>query len=264
MGIFEFDHAIVRQPSHSVIHGLTSQPGAPPTFEAVAAEHRQYVQALQHCGLQVETLAPLEDFPDSIFVEDPALVFGDAAVLLRPGAPTRLAESQHLAEALRRRFGTVLQMKRGFADGGDMLLTPGGLLIGLSRRTDREGARELAGLLRQIGIESRIAETPQGTLHLKSDCAMLADDLILCTPALAAAAPLGGLRKLLVPQGEERAANSLRLNSTVLVGEHFPATAELLHSEGFTVVRVPVTAIGRLDAGLSCMSLRWKSQSAAR
>ena len=91
--IFEFDSALVRQPAQSVIHGLTSQTGPRPVFAAIAREHSEYVRALEECGLSVEILPPLEDYPDSIFVEDPALVFGDAAILLRPGAPTRLGEA---------------------------------------------------------------------------------------------------------------------------------------------------------------------------
>jgi dimethylargininase len=83
--IFNFTNALVRAPARSVVHGLSTQPGPRPTFEAIGSEHAQYVDALQACGLSVELLSPLEAYPDSIFVEDPALVFGEGAVLLRPG-----------------------------------------------------------------------------------------------------------------------------------------------------------------------------------
>lgn len=258
--IFEFDSALVRTPARSVVHGLSSQPGPRPLFEAIEREHGEYVRALEECGLTVETLPPLEDYPDSIFVEDPALVLGNAAIVLRPGAQTRLGEVTQIEPALGRHFERVLRLQTGFADGGDMLRTPDGMLIGLSKRTNRAGAAELRGLLQQLGINARIVNTPADTLHLKSDCSLIGEDHILCTAALAASGLFDEYRKLIVPASETRAANSLRLNDTLLVGEEFPLTLDLLRSNGYTVRALPVRAIGKLDAGLSCMSLRWKAR----
>jgi dimethylargininase len=258
--IFEFDSALVRAPARSVIRGLSSQPGPRPLFEAIEREHAEYVRALEECGLSVETLPPLEDYPDSVFVEDPALVFGNGAVVLRPGAQTRLGEVTEIEPALSRRFERVMRLQTGFADGGDMLFTPRGMLIGLSRRTNQAGATELCELLQQLGIDARIVNTPSDTLHLKSDCSLIGEDHILCTTGLAASGLFDGYRKLIVPDSEKRAANSLRLNDTVLVGAEFPLTLDLLRHNGYTVRALPVCAIGKLDAGLSCMSLRWKAQ----
>lgn len=262
--IFEFDSAVVREPAQSVIHGLSSQSGQRPSFEAIAREHAEYVRALEESGLSVEQLPPLENYPDSVFVEDPALVLGNAAILLRPGAQTRRGEASEIEEVLRRRFARVLTMQQGFADGGDMLLTPEGMLIGLSSRTDRVGAVEVANLLQQLGIGSRIVSTPAGTLHLKSDCALIDDDCILCTAALGASDVCARYRKLIVPEDEKRAANALRLNDTLLLGAEFPRTMDLLRSQGYAVRTLPVSEIGKLDAGLSCMSLRWKARRIAR
>ncbi len=260
--VFHFTNALVRAPGRSVVNGLSTQSGPRPTFEAVAAEHALYVKALEASGVTVEVLPALEDYPDSIFVEDPALVFaGGVAMLLRPGAPSRQGEVTEIAGALRQRFGRIMAIEEGFADGGDMLLTPAGMFIGLSGRTDRKGATELSGLLRQIGIAARIVNTPEGTLHLKSDCSLIADDHVLCTASLAASNIFDGYRKLVVPETERAAANALRLNDTVLVGDRFPKTIQLLQQQGYTVRAVPTQAIGRLDAGLSCMSLRWSTLS---
>src|SRR5882757_2528732 len=259
--VFKFSNALVRAPSRSVVHGLSSQTGPRPSFETIASEHAQYVAALDACGLAVEVLPSLESYPDSIFVEDPALVFSVAAILLRPGAPTRQGETKEIEGILRQRFGRVLAVREGFADGGDMLLTPSGVLIGLSSRTDRAGATELAGLLQQLGISSRIVNTPPGTLHLKSDCSLLADDHVLCTGALGALDIFAGYRKLIVPESEKAAANALRLNDTILIGDRFPKTIELLRQEGYEVRALPTDGIGKLDAGLSCMSLRWSKST---
>jgi len=255
--LFNFTKALVRAPGRSVVNGLSSQAGPRPSFETIAAEHTCYVEALGACGLAVEVLPPLESYPDSIFVEDPALVLTGAAILLRPGAPSRQGEVQEIEGALRKRFGRVLAIEEGFADGGDMLLTPAGMFIGLSSRTDQHGAKQLAGLLRQLGMDSRIVKTPPGTLHLKSDCSLIADDHILCTAALAASEIFHDYRKLVVPESERAAANALRLNDTILVGDRFPQTIQLLEEQGYNVEPVPNEGVGRIDAGLSCMSLRW-------
>ena len=258
--IFEFDRALVRRPGQSVIHGLSSQPGPRPLFSAVAREHAGYIQALRACGVAVDILPPLEDYPDSVFVEDPAVVFGDAAIVLRPGAETRLGEVTDMERVLTERFANVLRLKEGFADGGDMLLMPDGMLIGLSRRTNPAGAAELSGLLHQLGIPSRTVNTPADTLHLKSDCSLIDERVILCTAALERSGLFSGYGTVVVPDSEKRAANSLRVNDAVLVGEEFPRTIDLLQRSGYTVKALPVTAIGKLDAGLSCMSLRWKAR----
>ena len=256
--IFNFSKALVRAPGLSVVNGLSTQPGPRPSFETIAAEHTRYVETLEACGLDVEVLAPLEAYPDSIFVEDPALVLKGAAILLRPGAPSRQGEVQEIEAALRERFGTVLAIREGFGDGGDMLLTPAGMFIGLSSRTDEAGGTELAGLLGKLGVKSRIVSTPPGTLHLKSDCSLIADDHILCTSTLAASDIFNDYRKLVVPEDERAAANALRLNDTILVGDRFPKTIEMLRQQGYAVKPVANAGIGRLDAGLSCMSLRWR------
>jgi dimethylargininase len=165
-----------------------------------------------------------------------------------------------MERVLSERFASVLRLKEGFADGGDMLLGPEGMLIGLSRRTNQAGAAELSGLLRQLGIQSRTVNTPADTLHLKSDCSLIDEQVILCTAALERSGLFAGYRAVVVPDSEKRAANSLRVNDTVLVGEEFPRTIDLLQRNGYRVKALPVTAIGRLDAGLSCMSLRWKAR----
>ncbi len=257
--IHAFDQALCRRPARSVTSGLRADDRGDPSFEGVAAEHAAYVAALEAAGLAVELLDPLEACPDSVFIEDPALVFTEGAVLLRPGTPSRKGEAAAIAPALRARFDRVLALPEGTADGGDVLVTPEAVMIGLSARTDRIGARALAGCLSALGRNGVTVETPPGVLHFKSDCALLDDDTVLVTARLAASGVFGRLRQLIVPEGEEAAANALRLNDVVLVGQSYPRTMALLDAHGFVVVPLGVTEIGKIDAGLSCMSLRWRS-----
>jgi dimethylargininase len=257
MRIFDFNAAIVRRPGRSVVKGLRANSGPAPDFEGVSAEHRAYVDALRNAGVGVTVLDAMEEFPDSMFVEDPALVFSQAAVLLRPGAPTRLREADQLAPALVNRFPRVLKLAEGYVDGGDVLVTPRRVLIGVSARTSDVGANALQSLLTSIGIESQIAHTPTDTLHLKSDCSLIDEETVLCTKALADSGLFDGIRTLTVPHEERAAANALRVNEVVFVSAACPRAADALDRFGVNVVPLSVTEISKIDAGLSCMSLRW-------
>jgi dimethylargininase len=257
MRIFDFNSAIVRLPGQSVVDGLRAHDGPSPEFGQVLAEHAAYIEALRTAGVHVTVLEALEQFPDAIFVEDPALVFSRAAILLRPGAPSRQQEAAALAPVLAARFSRVLQLPLGHADGGDILVTPWGVLIGLSARTDEPGAGALATLLASIGFSSELVHTPRGTLHLKSDCALLDAETVLVTGNLARSGIFNHCRQLVVPAEEPAAANVLRVNDTVLVRAECPRTADLLERHGMNVVPLPTAHIARIDAGLSCMSLRW-------
>ena len=257
MRVFDFNSALVRTPGKSVVNGLRANPGPLPVFETILAEHQTYIAALQAAGVQVTVLDALEQFPDSIFVEDPALVFSQAAILLRPGAPSRMAEARELASTLTARFPEVLELREGFADGGDILVTPDLVLIGLSARTNESGAAGLQRLLESIGMTGKVVKVPRGTLHLKTDCSLVDEETILTTPALARSGLLESYRTLVVAEEERHATNAVRINDVVLIRAGCPRTLDLLQTHGLKVVPLPVSEIAKIDAGLSCMSLRW-------
>jgi len=251
---FAFEFAIVRTPAASVVDGLR-QGAEAPAYAGVLAEFQAYAAALAEAGLAVETLDPLDDFPDSVFVEDPAFVLAEGAILLKPGTPTRMGEAEAIAPALRRRFDRVLELDEGFADGGDILVLPDEILIGLSGRTDKLGAKRFCELARDLGRKARIVETPPGVLHLKTACALVGEATVIATPPLAGI--FARFEVIETPAGEERAANLLRLNDTILVGADYPRTIELLAGRVPTIVPLEVSEIRKIDAGLSCLSLRW-------
>jgi dimethylargininase len=258
MRVFDFDRALVREPGESVVRGLRTGSQAP-RHDRVLAEHRAYVAALEAAGVAVETLPPLPDYPDSVFVEDPAFVLPEGAILLRPGAASRLDEPATLASALNRHFAHVAEVDEGFVDGGDILVLPDEIMIGLSARTDRAGAERFAGLAGDLGRRARIVEPPPGLLHLKTGCGLIDERRIL---AAAPIAPLfGDYEVLITPEGETAAANLIRVNDRVLMAAAFPNTAALLAERGLDPVRIDAAEIAKIDAGLSCMSLRWLSGS---
>jgi dimethylargininase len=245
-----------------VVDGLRHGDHPGPDYERVVGEHIAYVAALSSAGVDVEVLPPLEAFPDSMFVEDPALVFGQGAILLRPGAASRAGEAAELAPVLRRCFPQLLLLDEGCADGGDVLVTPHAVYIGLSARTDHRGAAALVRALDRLGLEGRVVSTPPGVLHLKTGVSLLDETTLLASPAVAASGLFPGYRVLVTPEGEQAAANALRVNQVVMAGEAFPRTLEMLAGAGFEVVPLAVAEVGKIDAGLSCMSLRWGAQGA--
>jgi dimethylargininase len=264
MRVYDFNSAIVRTPGKSVVHGLSATAGPAPLFEAILAEHQAYVAALRAAGVAVTILPALEHFPDSIFVEDPALVFTAGAILLRPGAPTRMGEAEELAPALAGHFPHVLALPAGFADGGDILVTPSRVLIGLSARTNHAGAQALLVLLETLGLKGRVVDVPRGTLHLKTDCSLVDEETMLATETLRRSGLLGDYRVLVAPDEERHATNALRINDKVFIRAGCPRTLDLLLAHGLDVVPLPAFEIAKIDAGLSCMSLRWFDPQAAQ
>ena len=176
-------HALVRTPSASIVDGLRAAGGESPDHDRTLLQHGLYVEALRGAGLHVTVLPALEPFPDSTFVEDPAFVFGDTAVLLRSGAPSRLGETEAMADDLRRHFATVVELPgAGHVDGGDLLLLGGAVLIGLSERTDPAGAEALTQVLATVpgwATTTPVARAPQAApmtkvaLWLRSQMAYL-------------------------------------------------------------------------------------------
>ena len=256
--VFEFNNAIVRTPCHGIVNGLRAVDVGAPQYETVLSEHKAYVAALEKIGVKVETLPALDAYPDSMFVEDPALVFTEGAIVMRPGAPSRFGEAAEMAPVLKRRFQRVIELQGpGFADGGDILVTRDSVMIGLSDRTNETGAAALADALRGLGKNPKIVRTPANVLHFKSDCSLLDERTILSTSRLAASGVFDGFDLVLTPDGEEGAANALRINDNVFVGSAFPKTIALLQSRGYETIALATSEIAKVDAGLSCMSLRW-------
>jgi dimethylargininase len=249
---YQFNRAISRRPGASVVKGLRAGGGPDPSLEGVLAEHAAYVAALEAAGLAVTLLDPLEDFPDAIFVEDPALVFPDCAILLN-----RAGEGAFLRPTLAAMCETVLDLPEGHADGGDVLAMDGAVYIGLSARTDRTGAEALARLLEGTGRKAVVAETPPSVLHLKTASSIVDEETILATRELAASGVYKGYRVLEIPAGEEAGANVLRVNDTILAGSRFPRILDLLDGHGAKVVCLENSEIEKIDAGFTCMSLRW-------
>jgi dimethylargininase len=255
---WQFSRALLRNPATSAIKGLRAVDRGEPSLDGLIAEHSAYAEALRQAGVEADILPALEQYPDSMFIEDPALTFPECAIVLRPGAPSRFGEAAEIAPILGKSFETVHHLPApGFVDGGDILVASERVYIGLSSRTDRTGADALRSMLADTGRPSQIVEPPLGVLHLKSACSLLAENMLLATDEMADSGLFAEMDIVRVPNSEAAAANSLRVNDVVLVGVAFAETRKRLETAGYNVVSVPIAEVGKLDAGLSCMSLRW-------
>ena len=254
--MIEFKNAIVRAPGPNITNALSSK-GLSPNFLKVQSQHNHYKVVLKEIGLRIHELAPLKKFPDSVFVEDPALAFDNTCVVLRLGIQSRFGESAALEQDIQSIFSNLIRIDKGKIEGGDILRVGSHFIVGLSERTDREGAKALEQILSPLGATLEISNTPRGVLHFKSECSLIDNETILATERLIKTGFFGKKYRLLnVPHGEEMAANCLSINGQVLAPKGFKRTLDLLSKE-YKVKVVDVSEMAKVDAGLSCMSIRW-------
>ncbi|MBX2825096.1 MAG: dimethylarginine dimethylaminohydrolase [Gammaproteobacteria bacterium] len=258
---YTFTDVIAREPGDSVIQGLRDGDGPNPDAGAFRQQHTDYLSVLRDVGVNTLVLPVLEAFPDSVFVEDAALVFGDTAIALRPGAPTRQGEVAALLPTLQSEFKRVLSLADidpdACVDGGDILIAEQDVFAGESARTNRKGIEILSALLTELGYRLRAVNTPASILHFKTACGLLDEETVFATRALAATGCFSGYKVIEAVDDEEAAANLVRMNDWVLVASGYPATCELLEREGYRVRTVDISEAARIDGGLSCMSLRF-------
>ena len=253
---YKFKNAIIRKPNKSIQNGLSSQ-NLHPQYEIITEEHSNYIKAMEEVGLKINLLETLEEYPDSIFVEDPALAYKSNIIILNPFDPTRNGEKNIIKNEIKDLFDNIFFVEDGFVEGGDILNISNHFIIGLSDRTNKLGAEKLSNILKRLGATVEICETPKDILHFKSECSVLDNDTILVSNKMAKLDYLKSNYNLIkLPIGEEGAANSLRINDKLLLPDGFFQAEEIL-SKNYNIIKISVSEIAKVDAGLSCMSLRW-------
>jgi len=223
------------------------------------AQHERYCETLERCGLRLTRLSTDAHFPDATFVEDTAILTGRGAIVTRPGADSRLGEVESVREALSELAPSLGEIERpGTVDGGDVCEVNGRFLIGISDRTNEEGARQLAAILASHGYEHTTIDVrgmPE-LLHLKSGLAALDDGRLVAVAALAARDELRGYPLLRVDDRESYAANCVCVNGRVLIARGFPLIEAALVALRYDVVTLEMSEFRKMDGGLSCLSLR--------
>jgi len=258
--------ALVRPPGDSYAKGLTQSGLGPPDLERALAQHAAYALALEAAGVRVVRLPPDSRYPDSTFVEDTAVIVGRAAVLTRPGAPSRRGETAAIQDALAPLLDSIDAIEApGTLDGGDVLEAGDRFLIGISERTNEAGARRLSGFLADRG---RAAETVElrgmpRLLHLKTGISWLGGRLAVVASELEPAARALGLEPLVVDDAEVYAANTIRVNGRVLLPAGAPRLERALREQGLATITLEMSEFRKMDGGLSCLSLRLPAESDA-
>ena len=253
----QFTKAIVRTPCEKITEGLSSVDLGLPDYKLALRQHGLYVDALKKCGLELTVLAANDEFPDSTFVEDTALLTPSVAVITNPGAPSRTGEVLAIHNVLRKFYDEIaLITAPGTLEAGDVMMASSHYFVGLSERTNEEGAGQLISILEAYGMSGSVVDI-SGMLHLKSGVSYLENNILLAVDTLSEHHAFSQFNIIPVPDNEAYAANSLWLNGTVLVPEGYPVTLENIRSANYETIVLDVSEFRKLDGGLSCLSLRF-------
>lgn len=253
-----YTRAIVRPPPPTFAAGLTGDRGCLPDPGLALAQHDRYCQLLIDCGLTLTTLPADAAYPDSCFVEDTAIVTPRGAIATRPGAPSRVGEVESVVDALRVRFPHIAKIvEPGTLDGGDVCRIEEHFLVGLSARTNEEGARQLAQFLDGLGYGSSVVDIRSHArlLHLKSGVSYVGEGRLVVVEDISATAALRPYERLLVTDTERYAANCLRVNDRVLIAAGHPLLAEVLSGLGYQTAAINLSEFRKMDGSLTCLSL---------
>lgn len=252
-----FTKAIVRKPGRSVVHGITTAGLGKVDFQLVCRQHDAYISALKGCGLEVIVLDAQERFPDSVFMEDVALLTPKCAIITRPGAESRQGEELLIKSTLEQYYDNLALIKSaGMVEAGDIMMAGNHFFIGLSERTNQEGAKQLFAILERYGHTGSTVRL-QDLLHLKTGCSYLENNTMVVIPAMAQKPEFSGYDKIVVDEDESYAANCVWINGTVLIPSGNPKLEAKVINKGYQVIELEMSEFRKLDGGLSCLSLRF-------
>lgn len=253
-----FKNVIVRRPARSLENGITSNPQfGKPVHENALVQHDSYVEALKKCGVQVHVLEADERYPDSCFVEDVAVCTREFAMVTSPGAESRKGEEIEIVETLKKFYEDIVFVKApGTLEGGDVMMIGDHYYIGLSDRTNQEGANQLIEALEAHGMHGSVIEMKE-MLHLKTGLAYLEDNILLVAGEFIECEEFNKYTKVIIDDDESYAANCIRVNDYVLVPKSFDKTKAKIEAAGLKVITVDTSEYMKVDGGLSCLSLRF-------
>jgi dimethylargininase len=244
--------AIVRRPGRTFANGITTSKLGKADQVIALVQHDAYCNALIKCGVELIVLEADENFPDSCFVEDTAVVTEKMAVITRPGASQRRGEESSIREVLSKFKKIELIQEPGTVDGGDIMRMDDHFFIGLSARTNIEGAHQLAVILQKYGYSS--SEIKVETLvHLKSGITYLGKGNFIAVGEFAKKFSMYSI--IPVDQDEAYSANSLVLNDNVLVSKGFPKTNNRIRDLGYNIIELEMSEFQKMDGALTCLSL---------
>jgi dimethylargininase len=255
-----FKNVIVRRPCKALVDGITSSPElGKPDYELAVKQHDSYIEALKRCGVEATILPADEDFPDSCFVEDTAVLTRKCAIISNPGAVTRNLEAQTMIPTIKEFFpeDKIEYIKYpGTMEGGDVMMVGDHFYIGRSARTNQEGVRQFIEILEKHGLTG--SEVPlEKVLHLKTGVNYIENNNMLVSGEFIDKPDFASFNKIIVPDDESYAANCIWVNDKVIVPEGYPVVEKAVRDAGYEVILVDTSEYKKLDGGLSCLSLRF-------
>lgn len=256
----KFNHVIVKRPCRALTEGITSglYPGKP-DYELALRQHDAYIAALKQCGVDVTVLPADEAYPDSCFVEDPAILTRSCAIITNPGAPTRKGEVPAILEAVKQFYPEEkieFIHDPGTLEGGDVMMVGDHFFVGRSARTNEEGILQLTAILAKYGMTC--SEVPlTEVLHLKTGVNYLENGNMLVSGEFVDKPDFAAYHRVQIPEEEAYAANCIWVNDTVIVPEGYPAVLAAVQSLGYKTLTVDTSEYRKIDGGLSCLSLRF-------
>ncbi|MGX6971196.1 dimethylarginine dimethylaminohydrolase family protein [Vagococcus bubulae] len=254
-----FKNVIVRVPSKNISEGITSVDEGKPIYEKALVQHENYVSALTKAGVNVTVLEPKDDFPDSCFVEDVALCTSKCAIITRPGALSRQEEANlpDMLEALTQFYDTIEYITEpGTVEAGDIMMVGDHFYIGLSERTNIDGANQMIAILEKHGLSGEVVELSE-VLHLKTGLSYLENNHLLVSGEFKTAPQFEAFNKIAIDDDEAYGANCIWVNDYVLVPKGYPKVQQKIEALGYNVIVVDTSEFRKIDGGLSCLSLRF-------
>jgi dimethylargininase len=252
-----FKQAIVRKPCKNFQFGISTSTLGKPDYQRALLQHSQYVEALLKCNLAVIELDEDDRFPDSTFVEDTALVDKEFAVITNLGAKSRQGEEIEINEKLKPFYDNIESIRKpGTLEGGDVMKIEEHYYIGLSKRTNNEGANQLRVILKRYGYSSSTIPLKK-VIHLKTGISYLGDSILLVSGEFKDHSDFREYNLIEVQESEAYATNSLRINEFVLIPQGYANLKKQILNFNFKVLELEMSEFEKMDGGLSCLSLRF-------
>jgi len=253
-----FTNAIVRTPGRSIDKGISNSKNLGlPNYERSIIQHQSYIDSLKKCGLDVLILEPCEEYPDSTFVEDVALITPNCTIITRPGATSRRGEVHQIESVLKQKFSNIEQIVApGTIEGGDIMMVGDHYYIGLSERTNLEGAKQIIQILNKYGMSGSTISL-KNVLHLKTGLSYLEENNLVVCGEFIDESSLERYNQIEIPMKESYAANCIWVNESVIIPMGYQTTKKRIENLGYRVLETDVSEFKKLDGGLSCLSLRY-------
>ena len=260
MEIQMFKHTIVRTPCAGICDGITSAPElGQPIYEKALEQHEKYIEALKATGVDVKVLPALDDYPDSCFVEDVAVLSEKCAIITNPGAASRKGETEFIIPAIKEFYSEdqIGYIKEpGTLEGGDVMKVGDCFYVGLSARTNEEGIKQFADFFESYGYTVKAVPLTE-VLHLKTGVNYIENGKMLVSGEFIDKPDFADFEKIIIPDDEAYGANCIWMNDTVIVPLGYPNVQKAVEDAGYKVILVNTSEFRKIDGGLSCLSLRF-------